>query len=69
MAVVVNFDASWHPRQREGLGELAEKFLLRRCFGKLSPQRFTGIGERMFYQILLLTALRHRDLDLVAAAR
>jgi len=51
----------------EGLGELAEKPLLRGGLGQFTAERFARVGQRVLDQILFFAALRHRDLDPVSA--
>src|SRR5262249_444073 len=63
MAVVVDLDATWRARQREGLCQGAKQFLLRRPVREFPPQRLAGIGKRMLPQFLTLAALGHRHFD------
>ena len=43
-----------------------EQLLLRLRLGELAAERLARIGQRVIDQLLLLAALRQRDLDLVA---
>ena len=51
----------------KALGQRLEQLALGRGLGELARQRLARIGERVLDEILLLAALRHLDLDLVAA--
>ena len=44
-------------RQREGLAQRIEQFLLRGRVGELARQRLARIGQRVLHQILALAAL------------
>src|SRR5262249_26901699 len=67
VAVVVDLDAPRRPRQRKDLGQQLQQLALGRTLGKLARQRLARIGERVIDEILLLAALGHAHLDLVAA--
>ena len=66
VAVVVDLDALRRLRQASVVGQRVEQAALRRGIGELAAERFARIGQRVGDQLLLLAALRRRDLDLVA---
>src|SRR5262249_13743728 len=67
VTVVVDLDAPQRLREPERLRETGEQTLPRRCVREVAAERLARIGKAVIDQILLLTAPRHRDLDLMAA--
>ena len=69
MAVVVHLDAVERPLQAECLGDAVEQLPLRRAFGEPAAQCLARGQHDAVDEPLLVTALRHRELDAPAAQR
>src|SRR5262245_57465986 len=67
MTIVIDLDAAWNARQREGLGQGNKQFMLRGGVGKLARQGFARIGQCVVHQFLALAASRHRNFYLALA--